>query len=384
MSARDKTHSRVEQRLHGCLQRAAGAESGKGAEHFFAAEHLSMIRQLVGRRLASSASWLKRQGKDEFVQEAREQGLRSRAALKLVQINRSFRLLAPGMSVVDLGCAPGGWSQVASRAVEGEGGFVCDLRAPAEEASPTLGPPRPRTVSVFAIPSLTIPTSVDSEPASVDRPSVTAKRRPKRARPLTEDAASGLLDSEGSDDDELLPRQRYRLMEHGVAGPEMRLSAEALEARLGAIPSSKGLVLGIDLLGVAPIPGAVVLRGDFLEPHVREWVSRLLLSRGGLCDVVLSDMAHQFHGYSDIDTLKQAELATAAVSFACGAGGALRRGGHLVVKVRSTGDARVRAMIQRLSKAFARCVVEKPAASRSDSSEAFIVACGYHGRPIVE
>ena len=67
-------------------------------------------------RTKSSRRWLARQHKDEYVKRARQEGARSRATYKLEEMDRRDRLLRPGMLVVDLGAAPGGWSQyVASR-----------------------------------------------------------------------------------------------------------------------------------------------------------------------------------------------------------------------------------------------------------------------------
>jgi 23S rRNA (uridine2552-2'-O)-methyltransferase len=68
------------------------------------------------RRKPSSTDWLTRQLNDPYVAEARRQGYRSRAAFKLQQLDTRFHLLARGARVVDLGCAPGGWSQVAAEA----------------------------------------------------------------------------------------------------------------------------------------------------------------------------------------------------------------------------------------------------------------------------
>jgi 23S rRNA (uridine2552-2'-O)-methyltransferase len=68
------------------------------------------------RRKPSSTDWLTRQLNDPYVAEARRQGYRSRAAFKLQQLDARFHLLARGARVVDLGCAPGGWSQVAAEA----------------------------------------------------------------------------------------------------------------------------------------------------------------------------------------------------------------------------------------------------------------------------
>jgi 23S rRNA (uridine2552-2'-O)-methyltransferase len=70
--------------------------------------------------------WMQRHVKDRFVQEANKSGWRSRASFKLLQINEKDRLFRPGMSVVDLGCAPGGWSQVAKKAV-GDTGIVAGV-----------------------------------------------------------------------------------------------------------------------------------------------------------------------------------------------------------------------------------------------------------------
>ena len=64
-------------------------------------------------RTPSSQAWLERQLNDPFVVEAKAKGYRSRAAFKLIEIDDRFRLLKPGQRVVDLGCAPGGWVQVA-------------------------------------------------------------------------------------------------------------------------------------------------------------------------------------------------------------------------------------------------------------------------------
>ena len=63
----------------------------------------------------SSKQWLRRHVTDPYVRKAREQGYRSRAAFKLLEIDEQHSLLRPGMTVIDLGAAPGGWSQVAAR-----------------------------------------------------------------------------------------------------------------------------------------------------------------------------------------------------------------------------------------------------------------------------
>jgi len=73
------------------------------------------------RRKPSSTEWLQRQLNDPYVAAARRQGYRSRAAFKLIELDLRFHLLRPGRRVVDLGCAPGGWSQVAVERVGSRG-----------------------------------------------------------------------------------------------------------------------------------------------------------------------------------------------------------------------------------------------------------------------
>jgi 23S rRNA (uridine2552-2'-O)-methyltransferase len=74
------------------------------------------------KRSLSSTLWLERQLNDPYVARAKLEGYRSRAAYKLIEMNERYHLFKPGQRVVDLGCAPGGWSQVAARAVKaGEG-----------------------------------------------------------------------------------------------------------------------------------------------------------------------------------------------------------------------------------------------------------------------
>jgi 23S rRNA (uridine2552-2'-O)-methyltransferase len=74
-------------------------------------------------RSKSSASWLSRHLSDPFVKQAQKDGYRSRSAYKLVELNDKDRLIRPGMRILDLGSAPGGWSQVAGKLV-GEKGRV--------------------------------------------------------------------------------------------------------------------------------------------------------------------------------------------------------------------------------------------------------------------
>ena len=82
----------------------------------------------MARRSKSSHQWLKRHHSDEYVQRARREGYRSRAAYKLLEIQEKDRLIKPGQVVVDLGAAPGGWSQVVAQTVGPKGEvFALDI-----------------------------------------------------------------------------------------------------------------------------------------------------------------------------------------------------------------------------------------------------------------
>ena len=78
----------------------------------------------MAKRSKSSKAWLTEHFSDEFVKKAQQLGLRSRAAFKLEEIDQRDRLLKPGACVVDLGAAPGGWSQYAAKRLAGKGRVV--------------------------------------------------------------------------------------------------------------------------------------------------------------------------------------------------------------------------------------------------------------------
>ena len=89
-----------------------GGKSGRGKSQ--------RLRKSKGRK-DSSTRWLKRQLSDPYVAEAREQGLRSRAAFKLIELDDRFHFLKPGGRIVDLGASPGGWTMVAADKVNAQG-----------------------------------------------------------------------------------------------------------------------------------------------------------------------------------------------------------------------------------------------------------------------
>ncbi len=78
----------------------------------------------MSKRTKSSRRWLAEHESDPYVKQARQEGYRSRAVFKLDEIQRTDRLIRPGMTIVDLGAAPGGWSQLAARLLNGKGRIV--------------------------------------------------------------------------------------------------------------------------------------------------------------------------------------------------------------------------------------------------------------------
>lgn len=203
------------------------------------------------KRKPSSNEWLKRQLNDPYVAEAQKRGFRSRAAFKLLQLDETLKLLKPGMRIVDLGAAPGGWTQVAVAAVK---------------------PP-------------------------------------------------------------------------------------------------KGQVVAIDILPMEPVPGAIVLEGDFLADDAPE---RLREALGGPADLVLSDMAAPTTGHARTDHLRIMGLAETALDFARSV---LAPGGAFLCKLFQGGAEK--DLLAQLKRDFTKVRHVKPPASRADSAETYIVATGF-------
>ena len=217
------------------------------------------VKTARGRKL-SSTLWLQRQLNDPYVKRAQAEGYRGRAAYKILELDDKYRFLVPGVRVVDLGCAPGGWCQVAVRRVN------------------ALGEKQGKAV---------------------------------------------------------------------------------------------GRVLGIDLHEVEPIAGAELHQLDFLDEGADDKVKAWL---GGQADVVMSDMAAASSGHKQTDHLRIIALCEAAAYFAFDT---LIEGGTFVAKVLAGG---AEGELQKILKQkFAKVANVKPPASRSDSSEKFVVATGFRG-----
>ena len=217
------------------------------------------VKSARGRKL-SSTRWLQRQLNDPYVRRAKAEGYRGRAAFKILELDEKYRFLVPGARVVDLGCAPGGWCQVA------------------------------------------------------------------------------------------VPR------------------VNALGEKSG---KAVGFVLGIDLQEVEPIAGVELHQLDFMADGADDQVKAWL---GGKADVVMSDMAAASTGHKQTDHLRIIALCEAAAELAFDV---LEEGGTFVAKVLAGGaEGSLQAILKQKFRSVANV---KPPASRSDSSEKFVVATGFRG-----
>ena len=211
-------------------------------------------RVKTGRgRTLSQKRWLERQLNDPYVARAKREGYRSRAAFKLIEIDERFKLLKPAQRIVDLGAAPGGWSQVAAKIV-----------------------------------------------------------------------------------------------------------------------GESGRIVGIDLLDVEPMAGATFITLDFLDDSAPERLTELL---GGKADLVLSDMAANTTGHKKTDHLRTIGLAESAAAFAAEI---LAPDGAFLAKVFQGGTEG--QLLADLKRDFATVRHVKPAASRADSSELYVLATGFRGQ----
>ncbi len=205
------------------------------------------------KKSKSSAQWLNDHEKDEYVLRARREGYRSRASYKLLEIDEKFGLLRPGTVVVDLGAAPGGWTQVALK----------------------------------------------------------------------------------------------------KCGP-------------------KGFVVGLDLLDMEPLEGAVLIKGDFTEESALVELTTALQDRP--VDLVISDMAPNLSGMKEIDQPQAIYLTELVLDFACST---LKPGGALLMKCfEGSGVDNLRGKIRNN---FRQLSNFKPKASRGKSRETYVLGRQFKG-----
>lgn len=204
-------------------------------------------------RHRSNRAWIERHINDPYVQAATRHGYRSRAAYKLLEIDRRDRLLRPGAVVIDLGAAPGSWTQVV-----------------------------------------------------VER----------------------------------------------LAGADAMLS---------------GRVIALDVLPMDPIPGVEIIQGDFRDSEVVEQLARSL--GGQRADLILSDMAPNLSGIGAADAARSAHLWELALEFALQH---LKPQGRFLTKAfQGSGYSQY---VEQLKRHFSRVLVRKPAASRQESAETYLLA----------
>lgn len=207
----------------------------------------------IMRNSKSSKHWLKEHFDDVWVKRSREDGYRSRASYKLLEIHEKDKLIKPGMTVVDLGAAPGGWSQVAARLV-----------------------------------------------------------------------------------------------------------------------GKKGMVIASDILDMEPVPDVAFIQGDFTEEACFQTILDTLGKRP--VDLVISDMAPNMSGMSDIDQPKAMYLVELAVDFA---NQTLKPDGSLLMKV-FQGQG-YQQLLEELRRQYGQVLVRKPEASRPRSREVYLLARQFSG-----
>jgi 23S rRNA (uridine2552-2'-O)-methyltransferase len=167
-------------------------------------------------------------------------------------------------------------------------------------------------------------------------------------------------------------RAAFKLLE--LDDKERLLRPGAIVVDLGAAPGGwsqvaaervkpGGRVIAIDLLQVAPIPGVTVLRADFRDEILIKTLE------GAKADVVLSDVSPNLSGIPNVDQARAAEMAQAAIDFCLHH---LRPEGAFVVKL-FHGEA-FDEVLARLKRAFKKVSVRKPAASRGESAETYVLA----------
>jgi 23S rRNA (uridine2552-2'-O)-methyltransferase len=139
-----------------------------------------------------------------------------------------------------------------------------------------------------------------------------------------------------------------------------------------AVERGARVVAGVDLLPVDPLPPAAILQGDFTDPAV---ASKLLEMLGGPPDLILSDMAPNTTGHRQTDHLRIVGLIEAAAEFAVAN---LPPGGAFLTKAFQGGETA--ALLATLKRDFTHVRHVKPKASRTDSSELYLLATGFRGR----
>lgn len=165
--------------------------------------------------------------------------------------------------------------------------------------------------------------------------------------------------------------QRYRLINRGDHVVDLGAWPGGWLQVAAALVGERGLVIGIDLVDIAPLPDAVItcIQGDAATVSVQDEIRR---RAGGRVDVVLSDMAPKLTGIRATDEARAGALVAAAVDIAALL---LRPGGRLVVKIFASPETD--ALVKRLGASFHTVKRTRPEASRAGSAELYVIATGY-------
>ena len=290
--------------------------------------------------------------------QALDEGYRSRAAFKLKEINEQHRFLKPGMHVLDLGGAPGGWAQVAASLVRSGAEELPSIRVPADPLPPEWEVLAVRARKVLAESAPQADSSPDPVQAQVQAAMQAHQQHSAESQSKRRASVLNPLSFNTS--------QSIRVKPEALKQPFVGIGPQLPRAPRCA---ARSRVISVDLLAMAALPGVLRVVGDFTRPVVQALVAQYL--RGGQADVVLSDMAQSFTGSSREDHSLQADLGATAVKFAFAH---LRRDGSLLVKLRQ--GARDVSFMNALQRTFKRVKRLKPASSRSDSAEYFLLARG--------
>ena len=169
---------------------------------------------------------------------------------------------------------------------------------------------------------------------------------------------------------------KHHFLKHGIAVVDLGAApggwSQIAAKRVGAV-NGKGKVVAIDLLEMPEIPGVNFAQLDFLAEDAPE---KLIAMMGGRADVVMSDMAPNTTGHRKTDQLRIVGLIETAAAFATDV---LNPGGTFLAKAFQSGaDAE---LVAQLKRDFASVRHVKPASSRQDSSERYVLAMGFRGQP---
>lgn len=163
--------------------------------------------------------------------------------------------------------------------------------------------------------------------------------------------------------------EQFNLLKPGMRVVDLGAAPGSWCQIAAKIVGEKGQVIGLDLLPIEPMSGVLTIEGDFLSEDVYEQLKAALT---GPVDVVLSDMAANSSGMPSVDHIRIIALAEAALEFACDH---LKNGGTFICKLLQGGAQE--ELKDTLKKSFTKIRYVKPAASRAESAEVYLVATGF-------